>query len=178
MLQITQTKRQLAIQAHQGGEIKAEGLAILRTPIPPSESKEFPSTSHCLVCISSSPMHQWGAKKSSNNRVDREVRTGKGMNTGVGGSLDRHRGGEDSSLAVRGQDEACITARVSGRRHEGARVPASGLWCHGQREIPLLLVGLGLGCIQLAYLSAHTLKIHDNRKKLDTLQIRIRCVSV
>jgi hypothetical protein len=79
-------------------------------------------------------MHQWGAKKSSNNRVDREVRTGKGMNSGVGGSLDRHRGGEDSSLAVRAQDEACITARVSGRRHEGARVPASGAmvsWAEG-----------------------------------------------
>jgi hypothetical protein len=50
--QITQTKKtQLAIQAHQVGEIKEERSATSKMPIPQSESKESPPASHCLVCI-------------------------------------------------------------------------------------------------------------------------------
>ena len=75
-------------------------------------------------------MPQWGTKKSSNNRVDREVRTGKGMNSqpsreSEGCWIDVAAGG-DSSPAAGERDEVCVTARVSRRRREVAGVPASG----------------------------------------------------
>ena len=123
-------------------------------------------------------MPQWGTKKSSNNRVDREVRTGKGMNSQPSreseGCWIDVAGGGDSLPAAGGRQAGRGVPCASPPEFPGggARLRAfqrRGLWRRVHLEIALFVVGLGR--IQQAYISGHVLKNYENNKKSDTLQI-------